>query len=361
MKQSLIIADDDSIFVENLEEYIMRNHDDEFLIRTFIDKKYFEEFFLTPKKVDILLLNPKFEFEGMKNQFINNIVLISDDEESEDLPYDYIFRFGEITSIYNKIKNLGNKNSGYGSYQTDNLILDKTKVISVYSPIGGVGKSTIAMATAIELSAQGNKVLYLNLENMPTTNVYFNINKGSKNLSDIIDYLNVGGSELTNHIQDCIKKDTDTKVAYINPADNIFGLEEMNSDDIKHLINILIDMKKFTHIVIDTSSTYNTFKKAIIDISDKIITPIEQSSICREKVLNFLKYIDEEELYKFIPIINKYREEAEDGVRELTILNQNFQIQGSIDFYEPLHNSNSYMKIFSKHNPFTASIKSLIC
>ena len=357
MKKVLIIADDDELFVENLEEYIVRNHSTDFEVRTFTDMFYLEKFFSEPKKVDILLLSPKFKFESMNDQYINNIVFISDDENLNS-EYQSIFRFGEITKIYNKLKSLVYSNEH--EYETDNLIIDKAKVVTIYSPIGGVGKTSIAVASAIELASQGYKTLYLNLENMQSTKAYFDIKSNSRNLSDIISYLNAGTNKLSSYIQTCINSDLSTNTYYINPADNIFDLEQMSSDDIKYLIQVLVDMKQFNYIVIDTSSTYNAFKKSIIDISNKIILPIEQSNISREKVLSFLNYIDDEELYKFIPVINKYKEEYVDSIKEVCVRYNSFQIQGSINFYEPLQNTSSYIDIFSKYNPFTASIKSLV-
>lgn len=355
MKKTLVIADNDELFVENLEEYIVRNHPDEFEVRTFTEISYLEKFFSTPKKIDILLLSPKFRFESMADQYINNILFISDDEDVE-LQYESIFRFGEITKIYNKLRSLVSID-GEIDYRTDKLIMDKSKVIGVYSPIGGIGKSTIAIALAMELASQGNKVLYLNLENMPSTNAYFNVSINSRNLSDIVSYLSAGSDRLSNYLEGCINLDSRSNVFYINPADNIFDLEEMNQDDIKYLIQVIIDTRRFTHIVIDTSSNYNTLKKSIIDCCDKIVAPLEQSSIGREKLLNFLKYIDEEELYKFIPIINKSKEAEVDFMRDVCMTYDDFQIQSRISVYEPLQNSNSFIEIFSKYNPFTASIK----
>lgn len=359
MRKTLIIADNDEIFVKILEEYIFRNHGDEFEIRTYTSKEYLEKFFSTPRKVDILLLNPKFEFKGMKEQYINNIVFISNDEESYNLEYDSIFRFGELNVICDKLKNINIKNDDEVELKASKFISEKSKVTTVYSPIGGVGKSTIAVSIAVDLSLKGNSVLYLNLENMSSINAYFKPRKTTSNLSHIIEQLSFGGSQLNQYINESIIKDGETNVNYINPADNIFAIEQVTSDDIKYLINTLKELKRFNHIIIDTSSTYDTVKKAIIDASDKIIMPLEQNIIGKQKVINFLNCIDETELHNFVPVINKYREEIENNIKDITITNNSFHIQGIINYYEPLLESDSYIKIFNRHNPFTASIKSL--
>ena len=44
-----------------------------------------------------------------------------------------------------------------------------SKVISVYSPVGGIGKTSICVALATNMSASGHKVFYLNMESTPST------------------------------------------------------------------------------------------------------------------------------------------------------------------------------------------------
>ncbi|MFP3489035.1 hypothetical protein R0K20_15640, partial [Staphylococcus sp. SIMBA_130] len=49
----------------------------------------------------------------------------------------------------------------------------KTKVITVYSPIGGCGKTAIATNLSKQLALNHAKVFYLNLELLNTTRLYF--------------------------------------------------------------------------------------------------------------------------------------------------------------------------------------------
>lgn len=358
MKKSLIIADNDEIFVKSLEDYLFVNYSNEFEIRTISSKEYLEKYFSTPRKVDILLLNPKFEFEKMKDQYINNILFISDNEKESKGEYDCIFRFGELNFICNKLRNINTTNEE--DFNFEKVGTKVSNVIAVYSPIGGVGKTTIAISIAVDLALKGSNVLYLNMEDISCTHAFFEYKQTNTNISHIIDQLTFGGIELTQYINKSIVIDYKTNISYINSADNIFSIEQMSADDMKYFISILKDLKKFDYIIIDTSSTYNTVKKAIIDISDNIIMPIEQTEICKQKVLNLLKFIDEEELHKFTPILNKYRQEASNNINEITSKYSRFHIQGIVNFYEPLQDSELYINIFNKHNPFTSSIKSIV-
>ena len=358
MRKILIIADKDEIFVNSLEEYILLNHGEEFEIRTYTNKDYLEKYFSTPKKVDILLINSNFEFKDMKNQYIDNIVFISN-EESIQLAYDYIYRYGELDSICNKLRYINIKNDEI-ELSTNKFITEKAEVISIYSPIGGMGKSTIAISISIELSLKGNSILYINLENMPSINAYFKFRKTKFNLSHIIEQLNFDRNQLIHYLNESIVIDKETNISYINPVDNIFTIEQMNRDDIKYIINTIKELKRFNYIIIDTSSNYDTSKKSIMDASDKIIMPLGQNEISKQKTLNFLRFIDEEELHKFVPIINKYKEESINCIKDINIINSDLQIKGVINHYEALKECNDYISILNKHNSFTSSIKSLI-
>ena len=80
---------------------------------------------------------------------------------------------------------------------------------------------------AVDLALKGNSVLYLNLENMSSTNAYFKLRKTTSNLAHIIEQLSFGGSQLNQYINGSIVRDGETNINYINPSDNIFAIEQI--------------------------------------------------------------------------------------------------------------------------------------
>ena len=56
------------------------------------------------------------------------------------------------------------KNEGFAVKESN-----KTKLVSVYSPIGGAGKTTIAANACINCAREGMKVFYINLETIGST------------------------------------------------------------------------------------------------------------------------------------------------------------------------------------------------
>ena len=63
--------------------------------------------------------------------------------------------------------------------------LPDARVIAVYSPIGGSGKSTIAAGLSVQCARRGMKVLYLNFERASCTSAFFNPGQGV-NLSRVM-------------------------------------------------------------------------------------------------------------------------------------------------------------------------------
>ena len=83
-----------------------------------------------------------------------------------------ICKFQKISRIYQQILNL------YSEVAADIVTAssgenNRTKIISVLSPAGGVGCSTIAAACAKALCQNGRRVLYLNLEKYGSTKILF--------------------------------------------------------------------------------------------------------------------------------------------------------------------------------------------
>ncbi|QGS68934.1 AAA family ATPase [Oceanobacillus sp. 143] len=62
----------------------------------------------------------------------------------------------------------------------------QTKVLSVYSPVGGAGKTTIAVNLSKQLALNNAKVFYLNLELINTTSLYFSSSEDNPSLQIFI-------------------------------------------------------------------------------------------------------------------------------------------------------------------------------
>ena len=146
-----------------------------------------------------------------------------------------------------------------------------TKVISIFSNKGGIGKTTIAVNLAIETE---------NITKEPTVIVDFNSQFG-----DVSTFLNVktnfGISYLLNN-KDKINRDfLLSNLPRYNKAKNLYVLSDLFSlNDVKDLtlenVQDIIDALKsaFTYIIIDLTNVFDLKTMKILDNSDEILLPI---------------------------------------------------------------------------------------
>jgi len=90
-------------------------------------------------------------------------------------------------------------------------------VVAIYSPIGGSGKTTVAVNSAVHCAKKGLEVFYLNLENFQSTPLYFNCKK-ERNLSELLRCLKQGRN-VAAKIRQIKQKDADYGVHYFVPPE----------------------------------------------------------------------------------------------------------------------------------------------
>ena len=184
-KLSLLIVDSDEDYLKALSTYFSINYFSEFKITSISSKEYFSKYLSSVQGIDILLINRNMFSAEIEKKFINTIILMGEDTEDKSIiDYGYIFKYMRANKIYNEIKRYFiAENPNIGEDVTTGKKM--TKVTTVYSPIGGSGKSIVSITTALKLVENANEVLYLNFEDIPSTSVFFDC-RNRNSMSDLL-------------------------------------------------------------------------------------------------------------------------------------------------------------------------------
>ena len=105
------------------------------------------------------------------------------------------------------------------------------RITAVWSPVGGCGKTTVAMAYAAQLVSRGKKTVYLDLEPFSSTPVYFA--EAERGLTDVFEKLD-GNLELL--FQSIRREDSGSGILYFGRPDNYDDIEILIPDDVTALI-----------------------------------------------------------------------------------------------------------------------------
>lgn len=159
-KQVIIIADTDEKFVASLELKFIEELDENTELEIITDRDYFNEYFLSPKSAQAIVVDEDLYTPELKRHNVNKIFVLSesnDDGGTEDLEIEKIFKYSSPKEIYKQVISQGN-------IGTSNSSEKETVMALVYSACGGVGKSTVALGVSEALAKSFNKVLYINAQ-----------------------------------------------------------------------------------------------------------------------------------------------------------------------------------------------------
>ena len=298
-KPKIVLVDNDEKYLIPLELKIIEELYEKIDLEIITNASYFNEFFSSPKKIDILVISEDLFNEEIQRQNINHMFVLTEQSQKDstgDLSINKIYKYTSVKEIYNEI--IYNSNS--------NLFVEKkeskgSKVILVYSPIGGCGKTTVAIGISACLAQSFKKVLYINAEPLQTFQ-YFLTNKGFLS-SDLYKQLRTSNTSMYDSIKVNVRNEI---FSYIPPFSSSLSSLNVDFAIYKNLIMQIKQSQDYDFIIVDVSSEFTDDKAELISLAEKVIVLTQQdnySVMKTEALLNNINCSDEE---KFIFVCNKY-------------------------------------------------------
>lgn len=313
-KINLLIIDKDNDYVNCLVDYLISFQATKFSVNSFTEEGFLLDYLQKcEKSPDIVLTSADF-YDKVKENYQGLIILL-EDGKAANVPskgktinkYQYGDRLvADIVKIY------AEENTANYSLGIENLNPKKTKIIGIYSPAGGVGKTTIAVGASIQSAWEGKNVFYLNLENMSSTSLYFT-GEQKGNLSSILYFLKNKNRNLSLQIEGAKCVDPQYNICYFQPPDSILDFNEDISEELSRLLWELKSTNQYNRIFIDMSSEINKNNLAVFRACDDIILVAQQNMASTVKIKCMLKELQllmaRENwgiMEKLKPVINKY-------------------------------------------------------
>jgi pilus assembly protein CpaE len=168
-----------------------------------------------------------------------------------------------ITKVYES--DLKRKNAVFHNQMLEDGLVSKPKVIPVYSPKGGVGKSTIAINLAVGLHQEGRRVVLVDLSLLfGDIAIMLNLQPRRTIYHAITDFNTMDPEGLEN---DLMKTKDGLKVLV---APSLPEQSEMITA--KHVERILRILKEsYDYIIIDTPSNFHETTLSALDLADHIL------------------------------------------------------------------------------------------
>lgn len=162
----------------------------------------------------------------------------------------------------------------------DPMLEEGAEIITVWSPAGGCGKTTVALAYAAQTASNGRKAIYLDLEPFSSIDVYFAA--GGKSISGVFEQLDANPELLLQSIQ---QEDTGSGIYYFNKPDNYDDINELTGDDIRTLVRACARI--CDTLVVDYSGPCNKQAKTLFTSSSRVVLVVDDKAASQKKWAQF--------------------------------------------------------------------------
>lgn len=186
-----------------------------------------------------------------------------------------------------------------------------TRVITVLSAAGGVGKTAVAMHLVQAASSHSKRTFYLNLEQWNTSDAwlgYNDINESapSEGLSELLYELKSQPEQLFSWLTQHRKRHPLLNGDYLSPCSNMEDRMTLTAEDASSILGVIVQSRQYDLIVIDLDSGLNDLHKAMIEQANQVLWVMDDSLSALNKQKLALQYGEQKWGELFARLISKF-------------------------------------------------------
>jgi len=283
---------------------------------------------LSKRKYDVALLESQLTENADMNSIDLPLQLWSEDETACTEPeIGKISKYQRISSI---VASILERYAGV-SKQRHSPDSKTAGITAVWSPAGGVGKTTVALAYALSNVNDGKEVFYLNLEAFSSAPGYFADN--SKSISAVFEMLDNTGGNVKMFVQGICSRENG--ITYLCSPDNYDDICILSNDNIKELIAACSQLAD--ELVIDLSCSCDSRTRQVLDTADKVLLVTEQTIPADAKLTQFVSQNNVfEDIKEKITLVANKGAEIHKPFAESTIYLPYVHSTNAVDVYRAL-------------------------
>ncbi|MDR2598657.1 MAG: hypothetical protein LBC73_00075 [Oscillospiraceae bacterium] len=278
MRTKILIAVNDKTYTNHLTEYLTENYSDIIEADVINEPSCLTEQIET-FRYDVVLIDESF-IDEITQDCAKLIILLWSEQSNIDnhKGYKQIHKHQKISKIISEIFEQYSK----VSIGIPNINRKIANITAVWSPAGGVGKTTVAYLYASKKAKDNKKVMYLNLESFSTVPVFFK-DKG-KSISDVFEMLNSETGDIKMLIQSLCS--TKNGITYLNPPNNYDDLCVLSAENIYELVLVCSEITE--ELIVDLSCECDTRTRQIFALASEILLVTEASETAKTKLSQFI-------------------------------------------------------------------------
>jgi len=278
MKIQLLIAANESDYSEYLSNVLSMKYADTFVVGTCSSEDKLE-YILSAKKHDVVLVEPEW-VPALKGQNVKLALALwsgqsSLTEAAKDT--EKVHKYQRISTLVSDIlEHYARVAPGYGDFDKN-----RGQIVAVWSPAGGVGKTTVALAVATRAVSNGKTATYLDMEHFSSTDAYFT--QEGKSISTLYEKLSLNAEILLRSIR---LHDSGSGIDYFIRPNNYDDVNELKMEDWKTLVTVCANTSDV--VVVDLPSICDWRTQAVLDLADIVFIVSDGSRTAASKLNIFV-------------------------------------------------------------------------
>lgn len=296
LRPHVLIADGSEDYALRLEDKFLRMMRNAIDLEVITDRTYFSKFFSSPRHLDVALISEDLIIPNLDNQTIDKLFIMSEEVNRETLDDGQvrIYKYTSLSHVFNQTM------GDFSHLAKTRSSRQAPRAIVLFSPVGGSGKTTIAIGVGTCLQDAGYRVLYVDAEYLQAVGKLFSrVGKMSGNAALAL----ARGSKNPYAIaKQCIVHDVIDVLPPLSANILMFGI---SFDTYTRIIEGAMQSGDYDYVIIDTDSAFNAEKLELVQMCDAVVIPTTQGAIQQEKVSMFLKGLDTSGQEKCHIVLNK--------------------------------------------------------
>ncbi len=277
MKMQLLIAIRESDYAEHLSRVLTERDAELFEVSVCTSPEHLAEL-LRGSRFDAALLDGEMA-RGADLSTVRLPLLVWDgvseiDESLRELPR--LRKYQRVSAISSDVTQ---RLAAAGGGQ-EGLASGRAAVTAVWSPAGGVGKTTVALALAINRAAAGKRAVFLELEPFSTAPVLFR--EPGQSISTVFEKLDADTALLCQGIR---QQDAATGVYYFGRPRNYDDMNLLTQADVTTLIEGCA--AHADEVIVDLGSACGPLTRRVLELADRVLLAVDGSTVCQSKYGQF--------------------------------------------------------------------------
>jgi cellulose biosynthesis protein BcsQ len=304
-----VFLDDDRAYLEMISTYIQyTSYRAKIHLKPFTQLSALNSFLLTSSKCHLLAIKSEMLAELPITSVQGTCVVVLGENNLNTMEHECIFlsKYQPLNHLLDRLLAI------YADNYTQTVKLPhKTQIISVYSAVGGCGKTTVAANLAKLLSFFDNRVFYLNLEIAASESMF--PARENQHYAQLLYYIQVNAERLTDKLALLKHYDPLTKVHYLEPLTNFADMDEMSGEAVETLLKTISQQGDYDFIIIDLDHSLHDRITRALSLSQQIIWLILDEMNHVHKTANVMKelktkFVNQSNLWleKIHFVMNKY-------------------------------------------------------